>query len=157
MVRITIGYMARAGVGLRRGCIGRATSKPPVEAGTIIAKRGAKIVKDNTRKIPPTKPISERKFIDQEGVQRVVLVPEGSENLAAGIPVSLDISQLFEHMPKQFVVEFTAALHAQGLIKPADYFQVGASDKYKAALLMVIRNDFLSAQALAQQVLDKRS
>lgn len=111
---------------------------------------------DKRRKSEP-KPFAERKYTNPDGVQSVVLVPEGSENLAAGIPVSLDISQLFEHMPKEFVVSFTAALHEQGLIKPADYFQAGASDRYKAALLMVIRNDFLSIQALAQKELNKRS
>lgn len=99
----------------------------------------------------------ERDFVDSRGVQQRVLVPEGSTNLAAGIPVSLDISELFNHMPDEFVVSFTAALHEQGLVKPADYFQPGASDRYRAALLMVIRHDFLSIQALAQKELDKRS
>lgn len=99
----------------------------------------------------------EKTYIRPDGVQQRVLVPEGSTNLAAGIPVSLDISQLFQHMPDEFVVEFTAALHEQGLVKPADYFQKGAADRYKAALLMVIRHDFLSIQALAQKELGKRS
>ncbi len=101
--------------------------------------------------------IVERKYTAPDGVQSLVLVPEGSNNLAAGIPVSLDISALFKHMPDEFVVSFTAALHEQGLVKPEDYFQRGASDRYKAALLMVIRNDFLSIQALAKQEIDKRS
>lgn len=112
--------------------------------------------KHNRNKLQP-KPFVERKYTNPDGVQSVVLVPEGSENLAAGIPLSLDISKLYEHMPADFVVSFTAALHAQGLVKPADYFQPGASDRYKAALLMVIRNDFLSIQTLAQQEIDKRS
>lgn len=99
----------------------------------------------------------EKTFVDDRGVTSRVLVPEGSTNLAAGIPVSLDISPLFKHMPDEFVVSFTAALHEQGLVKPSDYFQKGASDRYKAALLMVIRNDFLSIQALAMRELEKRS
>lgn len=106
---------------------------------------------------PPSAQPVERKFVDDRGVPSVVLVPQGATNLAAGIPVSLDISGLFKHMPDEFVVEFTAALHAQGLVKPTDYFQRGASDRYKAALLMVIRHDFLNIQALAKQELDKRS
>ena len=104
-----------------------------------------------------TAPPIERPHVDAQGVPMRVLVPEGSHDLDAGIPVSLDISQLYEHMPHEFVVEFTTALHAQGLVKPIDYFQPGASDRYKAALLMVIRNDFLSIQALAKRELDNRS
>lgn len=98
----------------------------------------------------------ERDYVDANGVPSRVLVPEGVSDLSAGIPVSLDISTLYSHMPQEFVVQFTAALHAQGLVKPADYFQPGASDKYKAALLMVIRHDFLNLQALAQIELDNR-
>lgn len=99
----------------------------------------------------------EKKFVDESGVPKVVMVPEGFTNLEAGIPVSLDISSLYEHMPHQFVVEFTAALHEMGLVKPQDYFQPGAADRYKQALLMVIRHDFLNIQALAKLELDKRS
>lgn len=106
-----------------------------------------------TRKNPPV----EREYTNKQGVKTVVLVPEGVSNLEAGIPISLDISSLFSHMPLEFVIEFTAALHAQGLVKPADYFQPGASDKYRAALLMVIRHDFLNIQALAKIELDNRS
>lgn len=102
-------------------------------------------------------PTVERKFTDDRGVQSVVLVPEGSENLAAGIPLSLDISSLFKHMPDEFVVSFTQALHEQGLIKPIDFFQPGAAERYKAAFLMIVRHDFLSVQALAKNELDKRS
>lgn len=99
----------------------------------------------------------ERDFVDKGGVQKRVLVPEGTNDLSVGIPVSLDISSLYDHMPHEFVVEFTAALHAQGLVKPSDYFLVGASDKYRAALLMVIRHDFLNIQALAKEELVNRS
>lgn len=98
----------------------------------------------------------EKPFVDDRGVATRVIVPEGETDLSIGIPVSLDISELYSHMPRDFMVEFTAALHAQGLVKAADYFAVGASDRYKAALLMVIRSDFLSCQALAKQELDRR-
>jgi len=99
-------------------------------------------------------PPVERDHIDPTGVPVRVLVPEGFTDLNAGIPVSLDVSQLYTHMPHDFVVEFTAALHVQGLVKPEDYFKPGASDKYKQALLMVIRNDFLTLQAKAKEELD---
>lgn len=98
----------------------------------------------------------EKDYTDAAGVPTRVLVPEGATDLSAGIPVSLDISGLYAHMPEDFVVQFTKALHAQGLVKPADYFVPGASDRYRAALLMVIRSDFLNIQALAKQELDSR-
>ena len=98
----------------------------------------------------------EKSYIDASGIPSRVLVPEGTTDLSIGIPVSLDISGLYSHMPSDFVVDFTTALHAQGLVKPADYFQPGASDRYRAALLMVIRHDFLNIQALAKQELDNR-
>jgi len=99
----------------------------------------------------------EKKYTAPDGVPSVVLIPEDANDLSAGIPVSLDVSNLYTHMPHEFVVEFTAALHAQGLVKPSDYFQKGASDRYKAAVFMVIRNDFLSIQALAKKELENRS
>lgn len=98
----------------------------------------------------------ERAYVDASGIPSRVLVPEGATDLSAGIPVSLDISSLYAHMPEQFVVEFVTALHAQGLVKPSDYFAKGASDRYRAALLMVIRHDFLDIQAIAKQELDNR-
>lgn len=108
-------------------------------------------------KKPSKKQPIERDYVDKHGVPSRVLVPEGVNDLSVGIPVSLDISSLYSHMPHEFVVQFSTALHAQGLVKPADYFQKGASDKYKAALLMVIRHDFLNIQALAKAELDNRS
>lgn len=104
-------------------------------------------------KTPPV----EKAYTTPEGVPTRVLVPEGATDLSAGIPVSLDVSKLYEHMPHDFVVQFTEALHAQGLVKPSDYFQPGASDRYRSALLMVIRHDFLNIQALAKQELENRS
>ena len=104
------------------------------------------------RKTPPV----EKSYIDASGLPSLVLVPEGTTDLSIGIPVSLDISGLYSHMPHEFIAEFTKALHAQSLIKPQDYFLPGASDKYRAALLMVIRHDFLSIQALAKVELDAR-
>ena len=104
----------------------------------------------------PKNPPVEKPYITPEGLQTIVLVPDGSTDLASGIPVSLDISLIYTHMPHDFVVELTAALHAQGLVKPSDYFQPGAADRYKAAVFMVIRKDFLDLQALALQELESR-
>jgi len=101
-------------------------------------------------------PTVEKDYVDASGIPQRVLVPEGSTDLEAGIPLSLDISSLYNHMPPQFVVDLSKALHAQGLVTPKDYFQPGASDRYKAALLMVIRHDFTNLQTIAKQELDSR-
>lgn len=103
------------------------------------------------------KNIVEKHYVDASGIPNHVLVPEDATDLSAGIPVSLDISGLYSHMPDEFIVEFTKALHEVGLVKPADYFTAGASDRYKQALLMVIRHDFLSLQTIAKQELDNRT
>jgi len=99
-------------------------------------------------------PTVEKTYIDASGIPTRVLVPEGATDLSAGIPVSLDISSAYAHMPNEWVREFTKALHVQHLVTPQDFFRKGASDSYKAALLMVIRSDFLTLQALAKVELD---
>lgn len=109
---------------------------------------------DSKRKLrgptPPTSPVKQT-FIDGEGISKVVLLPPGETDVRTGIPVSLDVSPLYEHMPPGFNRALHEALHAQGLIEPADYFKTGAADRFKAAMLTVIRHDFLSVQALAKQ------
>lgn len=95
--------------------------------------------------------IVEKSFTDAAGIPRVTLLPKSENDPAMGIPVSLDLAALFGHMPNTFQADLTAALHAQGLIKAADYFQPGASDRFRAAMLTVIRHDFLNVQALAKQ------
>lgn len=106
----------------------------------------------NRRKSPSV----EKTYVDASGIPQHVLVPEDATDLSAGIPVSLDISGLYSHMPQEFTAALTKALHEQGLVKPQDYFQPGASDRYKAALLMVIRHDFLNLQTIAKAELDTR-
>lgn len=107
-----------------------------------------------TERRPTKKPASEiieKSFIDPAGIPRVTLLPKGENDPSMGIPVSLDLAPLFGHMPDSFQADLTVALHAQGLIKAADYFQPGASDRFRAAMLTVIRHDFLNVQALAKQ------
>jgi hypothetical protein len=93
------------------------------------------------------------KYEDGSGIPRVVLIPEGETNKAAGIPLSLDLSSLFGHMPQSFQRALYKALHDQGLIEPADFFKAGAADRYQRALRTVIKHDFLSIQALAKEEL----
>lgn len=100
-----------------------------------------------------TKEITERSYTDTKGIPRVSLIPDGESNMAMGIPVSLDVTRLYSHMPDSFQAELTAALHAVGLVKPQDYFQDGASDRFRAAMLSVIRHDFSNVMALAKEEL----
>lgn len=92
-------------------------------------------------------------YTDALGIPRRVLVPDAETDLQTGIPVSLDLSPLYAHMPESFQRDFYEALHAQGLIEAKDYFVPGAAEKFRAAMLSVIRHDFLSAQSIANQEL----
>jgi len=99
----------------------------------------------------PKQPVERKTYTDNSGIPRVVLVPAGEKDLKAGIPVSLDLSTLYGHMPKAFQQAMYKALHAQGLIEPADYFKKGAAERYQRALRDVLKHDFLNIQALAKE------
>lgn len=98
-------------------------------------------------------PYEKVNFKDDSGIPRVVLLPKGETDHQAGIPVSIDLSPLFGHMPPSFFAAFTQALHDQGLVEPADFFKSGAAERYRRALFTVIKHDFLSVQALANKEL----
>lgn len=95
--------------------------------------------------------IVEADFISPDGVPSKVLIPAGEKDLSKGIPASLDLSPLYSHMPEGFVRELTIACHAVGLVKPIDYFAPDAPNRFRAAMLSVIKHDFLNAQALAKE------
>lgn len=97
-------------------------------------------------------PLVKKDFTDPDGIPQRVLVPEGETDLKTGIPVSLDLSPLFSHMPEGFQRDLTQALHARGLVEAKDYFAPGAADLFRSAMLSVIKHDFLSVQALAKEV-----
>lgn len=101
----------------------------------------------------PEKPIIKADFTDEQGIRQRVLVPEGETDLKTGIPLSLDLSPLFGHMPTDFQRELYQSLHDQGLVEPKDYFQPGAGERFRAAMLSVIRHDFSNAQTLAQEAM----
>lgn len=109
---------------------------------------------ENKPKRKPAPPIVEADFISPSGIPRRVLVPQGETNLAAGIPVSLDLSPLYPHMPDEFVRELTSACHAVGLIKAIDFLAPDAGQKFRAAMLSVIKHDFSNAQSLAKEELE---
>lgn len=100
-----------------------------------------------------TRQVMEKAYTDEKGIPRVSLVPEGEKDMTTGIPVSLDVTVLYPHMPDSFQAALTEALHAVGLVKPADYFLNGASERFRAAMLTVIRHDFGNVQALANEAL----
>lgn len=106
--------------------------------------------------LPNPPQIVEADFISPDGVPSKVLIPAGEKDLSKGIPVSLDLSGLYAHMPDAFLKELTSALHAVGLVKPADYFAPDAPNRFRAAMLSVIKRDFLNAIALAKEELDTR-
>lgn len=101
----------------------------------------------------PTTPIVRHQYIDPAGISRTVLLPKGETDAKAGIPVSLDLSPLFGHMPDAFQRELYTALHAQGLVEAADYFKPGAAERYRAAMFSVIKHDFFNVQTLAKEEL----
>src|SRR5690348_9261519 len=88
------------------------------------------------------KPFERKTYEDGLGISRVVLIPPGEKDMKTGIPVSLDLTPLYGHMPADFQREFYAALHAQGLVEAADYFKPGAAERYRRALFTVIKHDF---------------
>lgn len=99
-----------------------------------------------------SKPPFERKtFTNDLGIPQVVLVPSTETDLKKGIPLSLDLSPLYGHMPKGFQTALYKALHAQGLVEPGDYFKKGAAERYQRALRDVLKHDFLNIQALAKE------
>lgn len=90
--------------------------------------------------------------VDARGLQRRVLVTaDGSSPTSEGIPISLDVSALYPHMPLAFVVALTDALWAVGLIEPKDYLAAGAAEKARAALLSVVKRDALDLISYAKE------
>lgn len=104
-------------------------------------------------KNPSTPAVVRKQYLDQTGISRVVLLPEGEKDVKTGIPVSLDLSPLFGHMPDEFQRSLYEALHAKGLVDAADYFKPGAAERFRSALLSVVKHDFFSVQTLAKEEL----
>lgn len=89
---------------------------------------------------------------DDEGIPQIVLLPEGETDVKLGIPVSLNLRGLYPHMPAEFVRSLTINCHAQELIEPADFMKPGAAERFRSAMLSVIRHDFLSVQSYIKEV-----
>lgn len=108
-----------------------------------------------TDKSKSKRPLERKTFVDDADIPRVVLIPETETDLRKGIPVSLDLTPLFGHMPKEFQAAFYQALHAQGLVEAKDFFAPDAAERYRRALFTVIKHDFLSIQNLAYKELNR--
>lgn len=108
---------------------------------------------------PAVLPVSleKRSIVDAAGVPKVVLLPKDETDVRTGIPVSLDLSPLFGHMPDSFQKTLYESLHAQGLIEPADYFKPGAAERFRAAMFTIIKHDFCSVQTIANEELSNGS
>ena len=90
-------------------------------------------------------------YIDKEGIQRRVLIPDGVTDYAEGIPVSLPVDSLFAHCSAEFRRELIEELWARGLVEPSDYLKAGAAELVTAALRSVVKNDALSIISLARE------
>lgn len=92
-----------------------------------------------------------RDYFDERGIQRRVLVPDETTPLSEGIPISVPVDTLYDHMPTEFVVHLVNALFARNLIEPGDFFKAGAAELTRNAILEVCRQDALSIISLAKK------
>jgi hypothetical protein len=86
-----------------------------------------------------------------DGVKVRVLVPEGGGDPSEGIPVSLDMFEIFPDAPVSFVKRLTEELWALDLVEAWDFTRPGASDKVRSALLAAVKRDTLDIMALAKE------
>lgn len=93
-------------------------------------------------------------YTDALGIPRRVLLPDEASGIdpSEGIPLSLDLDDLYAHMPPDFLRRLYTELWARGLVEPQDYLRPGAADLFMAALRAVVKYDALNAIALAKEV-----
>jgi len=87
-------------------------------------------------------------YIDENGIQRRVLMPEDSRvSPDEGIPADAFylLEALYADAPVAFRKELFGHLWTMGLIEPRDYLMPDAVEKYQRALRLTIRHDALSA------------
>ncbi len=97
-------------------------------------------------------------YTDGNGLPRRVLLPDNGMTYSPeeGIPLDLydDLDDLYKHMPDEFKANLIRELWARDLIEPADFMQASAPDRYRQAMLMVIKYDAMNAISLAKERLD---
>lgn len=92
--------------------------------------------------------------VDEDGIKRRVALPDLAFDTAEGIPVSLDVDSLYEHMPVSFRAKLVEELWNRDLIQPADFLRPGAAEKIRSALLSVVHFDTMDIITLAKERLN---
>lgn len=90
-------------------------------------------------------------YVDAEGIQRRVIIPEGATEYQEGIPISLPVDNLYQHCSAEFRQELMAELRARGLIEACDYLKPGASELIRASLIAVVKKDVLDIISFASE------
>lgn len=92
-------------------------------------------------------------YTDAEGIKRRVLLPtDDGAYPEEGIPISLPIDKIYQHMPLTFRQALVDAFFAVGLVEPKDFLAAGAATRIQAALLSVVKRDVMDILALAKEV-----
>lgn len=91
-------------------------------------------------------------YTDAEGIKRRVLLPEEGIDPVEGIPISVPVDTLYQHMPLSFRIRLIEALWVVGLIEPDDFLRLGAADQIRAALLSVVKHDTMDILSMAKEV-----
>lgn len=85
-------------------------------------------------------------YTDDEGFMVRVFIPEGMEydHPSEGIPLSLDLREVYPDVPVEFLRKLNESLWAVGLILPSDYTKPGAAEKVRSAILSATRFDTMT-------------
>jgi len=94
-----------------------------------------------------------RDYRDESGIMRRVLIPNEDSNPAEGVPLSVDVGQLYQDVPHDFVVRLSNALFDRGLIEPSDFLRPGGHELTRDAFLDCVRQDALSIISLAKSMI----
>lgn len=92
-------------------------------------------------------------YTDGDGLQKRVALPPGNKAYEEGIPVSLDLDQLYGDCPLSFRKRLADELFARGLKEPTDFVRPGAAELVRAAVLGAVRRDALDIIGLARKVI----
>jgi len=92
-------------------------------------------------------------YRDESGIMHRVLLPHDDALVSEGIPISVEIRQLYDNAPLDFVVRLSNALWDRGLIEPSDFFKPGAHELTRDAFLSCVREDALSIISLAKSMI----
>lgn len=91
-------------------------------------------------------------YIDGAGRKRRSLIPDGSGIPGEeGIPLSLDLDDLYPEAPEAFLTQLHNELWSRGLIEARDFLRPGAPEDFKRAVLGVIRLDFTRVKQIASE------